>query len=123
MSKFASKARALREKYTPAKKPVVLDIPLIILSNTPVLGAESLLQMFYNGAIRGQIGLMYAKNKEDKVVPLLVGMRYEDGQVKTFPLAECLNFDTAKSYLAPDGKGGWTNEFGDDEVAEDGPSE
>ena len=84
------------------------DVVLNVYTNQPTKHQYDLLEMFYRGTYGGTIGLMEALNKEDDSIEmLLVGIAYEEGKQVTYPLAKILKPEEIKSYLAPDGKGGY----------------
>lgn len=72
---------------------------------------DSLLAMFYSGAMRNSIGIMEAKREFDdgKGYPalILVGVIEQEGEIKCFPLAEIISAEQASQYLHPDGEGGY----------------
>lgn len=86
------------------------EIALTVFSNEPKSSDYDLLQMLYTGAFSNQLGLMFARNKENgEVHRLIVGTEWnaEKGELDTYPLARLLEQEEINSYEAPDGKGGY----------------
>lgn len=81
---------------------------------------DSLLTMFYEGAFRNHLGVMEAWSLEDEEEHIiLVGVSLDDdGKPECFPIARCLRAEDVKSYLAPDGKGGYFDPTNPAELAE-----
>lgn len=100
------------------------EVTLYTFSNhSPAPELESLLAMFYKGAVDNQLGIMQALNSETNAEELLlVGVTVDNGNTHCYPLCTLLKAEDVPRYKAPDGKGGW---FGDDvpvvDVEEDGP--
>ena len=71
--------------------------------------AESLLRLFYEGALKNTVGMMRAKVAgTDETQLLLVGVEdHGGGNIQVFPLASILDQTSVSKYLSPDGKGGW----------------
>lgn len=71
--------------------------------------AESVLQMFVEGTLNNQVGVMRSwnvKSGEEELV--LIGVQLdENGKPECYPLAKVLLADEAANYFSPDGKGGW----------------
>lgn len=90
------------------KAPEV-DINLFIFSNDPAEpGTIELLKMFYQGAFENTIGISRCKNiNNGKIESLIVGVDKGGG---FYPLAKVIDPQEAKTYLAPDGKGGFFDE-------------
>lgn len=82
---------------------------LTFTNKAPDPAAESLLRLFYEGAITNTIGVMRAAHIDTgEEVLLLVGVApKENGTSDVFPLARVLNHNDAFAYKSPDGKGGW----------------
>ena len=82
---------------------------LTFTNNKPDPAAESLLRLFYEGAITNTIGVMRAAHIDTgEEVLLLVGVApKENGASDVFPLAKVLTHNDAFAYKSPDGKGGW----------------
>lgn len=70
---------------------------------------DNLLATFYVGVQTNSLGIMQAFNVETgEQEIILVGIELDsDGKPDCYPLARCLNAETARLFLAPDGKGGW----------------
>jgi hypothetical protein len=87
------------------------EVTLNVYTNEPTKYKYDLLEMFYKGTYGGTIGLMEALDADTETTELLlVGIAYEDGKQVTYPLAKLLRPEEVKSYLAPDGKGGYSKD-------------
>lgn len=86
-----------------------VELNMYIFSNNPNdAPAQSLLRLFYEGALQNTIGVMRAFNTttgEDEL--LLVGVEQEGKAINTYPLAKILGREAPAVYKSPDGKGGW----------------
>jgi hypothetical protein len=71
--------------------------------------AESLLRLFYEGALQNTIGVMRARvGDTDETALLLVGVApKEGGGTQVYPLARILGQEDVANLKSPDGKGGW----------------
>lgn len=99
----------MARKSTKARKAEP-EINLAVFSNEPTPMDYNMLEMFYNGAFSGQIGLMHAKHEESgDIHRLIVGTEWnqETNKLDTYPLARLIEPDQMNGYLAPDGKGGY----------------
>jgi hypothetical protein len=87
-------ARPVLYKFTNHKESAALD---------------NLLATFYVGVMGNSLGIMHAHNietGEEEII--LVGIELDaDGKPDCYPLARCLDAETARLFLAPDGKGGF----------------
>lgn len=98
------------------KRHKAREVNLFVFSNDGINpGNSSMLQMFYRGAYDNSIGLMQGKNKlTGELEWVLVGI--DPGTPETgpglHPLAVVLNPSTSSVYLAPDGKGGFYSDDG-----------
>lgn len=70
---------------------------------------DAVLAMFYEGIYTNRIGIMQAFNLDSEEEELiLVGVEPdEDGKPVCFPLCRVLTDKMTRSYMAPDGKGGF----------------
>jgi hypothetical protein len=71
--------------------------------------AQSLLHLFYEGAMLNTIGVMRALNSDTGLEELLlVGVEQHDANNSSvYPLAKILDRSSLSNYKSPDGKGGW----------------
>ena len=71
--------------------------------------AQSLLGLFYEGAMMNTIGIMRALNVDTNTEELLlVGVEQHDANNSSvYPLAKILDKGNLTRYKSPDGKGGW----------------
>jgi hypothetical protein len=71
--------------------------------------AQSLLGLFYEGAMMNTIGIMRALNVDTNAEELLlVGVEQHDANNSSvYPLAKIIDKASLTRYKSPDGKGGW----------------
>jgi hypothetical protein len=90
-------------------------------NHNPAPELESLLAMFYKGAVDNRLGIMQAKNTvTDEEQLLLVGVTVEEGNTQCYPLCVLLKAEDVPNYRAPDGNGGWFGEAVEGEAHETG---
>jgi hypothetical protein len=110
------------EAAEPANKAEAAEVTLYTFSNhSPAPELESLLAMFYKGAVDNQLGIMQALNTETNAEELLlVGVTVDNGDTHCYPLCTLLKAEDVPRYKAPNGKGGW---FGDEQTVDEAPVE
>lgn len=71
--------------------------------------AMSLIQMFYDGVLKNEVGIMRARvaGTEDTVLVLVGVSKDEDGSVNCYPLAKILDAEQATYLESPDGLGNY----------------
>lgn len=76
---------------------------------------QQILHLVYESVFKNLVGIMQAKHKSSgDIHTLLVGLEKADGgSINTYPLARILSLEEQNEYLAPDGKGGFSNDSGD----------
>lgn len=91
-----------------AAQPVEL-VMHIFSNNGHDAPAQSLLGLFYEGAMMNTIGVMRALNEDTGLEELLlVGVEQHDANNSSvYPLAKILDKSSLARYKSPDGKGGW----------------
>jgi len=97
-------------KKQKAKRQVVMDCNIVVLTNEMTPQKVALMEMFYRGAFANTLAYMDALNEETgEVEQLLVGFEKDPktGKVDTYPLAKLLTPEELSKYKAPDGKGGY----------------
>jgi hypothetical protein len=90
--------------------PKEVELMMHIFSNQGAdAPAQSLLRLFYEGAMLNTIGVMRALNTETGFEELLlVGVEQHDANNSSvYPLAKILDKGGLTRYKSPDGKGGW----------------
>lgn len=73
---------------------------------------QQILHMLYDGVFKNLVGIMEAKHAPSgEIHTLLVGLdKADDGTIDTYPMARILSQAEQSEYLAPDGKGGFSND-------------
>lgn len=75
---------------------------------------QQILHLLYDSVFKNLVGIMQAKHRTTgDVHTLLVGLEKAEDGINTYPLARILSLDEQSEYLAPDGKGGFSNDSGD----------
>lgn len=106
------------EDVQPATAPSPILYKFTNEAESPWL--DSLLAMYYKGAIDNTIGIMNAFNLETSEEELiLVGVHLdENGKPDCYPLATVIKAEHVGKYLAPNGKGGFYDPRNPTEAAE-----
>lgn len=101
-----------RSKYRGKNKPKLQQAPLVILSNERSPAKAEMLQMFYNAAKMGQIGLVDGMDPDTgEILPMLAGIAMKDGELTgVFPLATLMqDINQIARILIPDGQGNYVS--------------